>query len=260
MALAAVFACSKYDSPDDVHITAYGSAVKYNGTGVADYYLLQDDGAILYIKNLLWDYELYKDGQRVKFNYEIMDDSGGSRTAASGETHDITLYYISMVPEYDTVALSFIMGDEEHRQDSIGNDPLGEITKMFFSGGYLNVEYTYWKRGTQSHDIRLVVDDINATENEVTVYIRHNANGDAPKGTESGFSRNESEVSFSIGSLIPAGKNSITVNFIWTEYAKGKNKTWNDVVERTEQRVFSLGSGPNKQIVGSVQNNMPVWY
>lgn len=243
----ASFACSKYDNPENVHITAYGSVVRYNGSGEeADYYLRQDDGATLFVKDF-WGNELFTtDGQRVKFNYEIMDDAEGTRAQVSGEIYDIRLYYISKVLELDTVALSFIMEDEEHRRDSIGTDPLGQITRMFFSGNYVNVQYTYWKKKNTSHEINLVVDDMNTTEDEVTVYICYNANGDAPESSESGFSREESEVSFNIGSLIPVGKNSIRIRFEWKEFAKGKT------TEKMTTRVFSLDPGANKQIVGSL--------
>lgn len=252
-AIFAVVACSKFDKQEKVHITAYGSTVEYDGEGVADYYLLQDDGAILYIKNLLWDYERYKDGQRVKFNYEIMDEHAATRTTASGETHDITLYYISMVPEWETVPMSFLTEEgQEHRQDSIGNDPLAGITRMFFSGDYVNVEYAYWKKENKPHNMNLVVDDMTAEEGEVRVEIRHNANGDVPGNSTSGFEYKISEVSFNIRSLIPAGKNSAKIRFVWKEYGKS------GPMEKTA--VYSPGLSSNRPIVGSVENNSPGSY
>jgi hypothetical protein len=242
----AAFACSKYDSRDNVVITTYGSVIKYNGTDeVTDYYLRQDDGATLFVNNL-WGYERYVDGQRVKFTYEIIDDPNATRTVASGETYNIRLYYISIVPEWDPVPLSFIKQDEEHRQDSIGHDPLGGITGMFFSGDYVNMEYTYWGKGNGPYNINLVVDDENATEDEVTVYVRHNANGDAPVGSTSGFSQKESEVSFNISSLVSHGNNAITINFEWEEWGK------NGSVKMKKTGVFTRDSRSNRPISGSM--------
>lgn len=261
LTLAVAFGCSKYDNPDNLHFTDYGMACKYESGGSGpDYFLLRDDGATLYIKNLLWDYEKFGDGQRVKFDYEIMDNPGGTRMTASGRTYDITLYYISMIPEWAPVPLSFILEDEEHRQDSIGNDPLGEITKMYFSGNHVNLTYTYWKKQNEPHNMSLVVDDIEGTDDEITVYIRHNGNGDVPKGTESNFSRKKSEVSFSVESLVPAGRSSVSIKFVWQEYEKGKNKTWEDVEEKSETRTFSLYGNSDKQIVGNIDERAPSHY
>ncbi len=241
------FACSKYDSPENVHITAYGSVIRHAGTD--DYYLRQDDGATLFVKDL-WGYVQCVDGLRVKFIYEIMDNPAGTRTTANGEIYDVTLYYISPVPERDTVALSFIMEDEEHRQDSIGNDPLAGITGLFFSGDYVNVEYAYWRKGEGPHNMNLVVDDVNVKEGEVTVEIRHNAAGDVPEGSTTGFERIESEVSFYIRSLVPAGKNSLRIRFVWKEYGKSRP------MERTGE--YKVAPGTNKPIiVGSVKSNPP---
>ncbi len=251
MAFAA-FACSKYEGKENVHITAYGSAVEYNGEGETDYYLLQDDGAILYIEKNVWPHEEIAPGQRVKFKYEIMGSPSETRTTASGEVYDIALYYITMVPEWDPVSLSFINGNMEHRQDSIGNDPLAGITRMFFSGDYVNVEYAYWKKEIRPHNVNLVVDDTEAHDGEVTVEIRFNANGDVPAGSTSGFSRIDTEVSFNIRSLVPAGEHSVNINFVWKEYGGSE--------PRRTRGVYTLDAGSSRPIVGSVESNSPGGY
>ena len=248
VALAAL-ACSKYEDKKNVHITAYGLTVEYRGEGAANYSLLQDDGAILYIEKNAWPHEEVAPGQRVKFKYEIIDSPSETRTMASGEVHDIALYYITMVPEWDPVPLSFILEDEEHRQDSIGNDPLAGISRLFFSGDYVNVEYSYWKKEIKPHNMNLVVDDMQAVEGEVRVEIRHNANGDMPGSSMAGFERKYRDVSFNIRSLVPPGENSVKIKFVWKESGKSKP------VEKTG--VFTLDSGAGKPIVGSVESYQP---
>ena len=94
------------------------------------------------------------EGMRVHLRYAYM---GSEREESGLDTpmdYYIRLYNISEVLCKQPVTRSFVLADEEHRLDSIGNDPIN-VTDAWFSGKYLNVEFEvltgltdYWALNT----------------------------------------------------------------------------------------------------------------
>lgn len=239
-------ACSKYDSPDNLHYEDYGTAYTYDGNPAADYYIVRDDGVTLYIKSnqLLGKYTA-KDGQRVKCNYEILTTNPETRSQSVVE-HEIKLYSISDVLKKDPVWQDFVDEDFEKRRDSIGNDPLVKVKKMFYSGKFVNVEFTYLRQANLekpiTHLITLVVDDADE-KGVVKARIYHNANGDLPSGNEGSFAIHEYEMSFDLSSVIPEGQESVMIEFEWQE--RGRQET------SVARKLFTRNPTGNTLIVGS---------
>lgn len=244
-------ACSEYDDPnDDQILTDYGTAHKYEGTGVVDYFFTRDDGAILLINNPVWDEEV-ADKQRVKLYYRIDGETAGTSltTVSTVAVYNITLFAMIEVPVRKPVMKSSAASGDIA---GLGDDPLERITKMFFSGGYLNVEYRIQADEEARHDLNLVADDttINTDENPdkntngvITLYIRYDSDAGS-KGISSNLTDQESEVSFdmqSIRELFPEESRPVTLEIVWRESGKGTV---------TKTVVYTLDPLSYKQIVG----------
>ena len=250
--VAFTVACSKYDSPENVHYDDYGIVYTYNNPDIpkANFYIVRDDGVTLYIKALNTSGEFIPtDGQRVRCNYEILSKvaSDASTTRVAGvDEYGIKLYSIFDVRTKDPVKQSFEDEDPEWWEQNIGTDPLVKVTKMYYSGKYVNVEFTYLRKSDVDHFVNLVVSEPDE-KGVVKAVICHNADGDMPQGGNTGsFREVTSEVSFDLSTLIPEDKDSVMIEFEWLEYGRQ--------LPRTESKLFTRNPKGNTLIVGSIDS------
>jgi len=112
--------------------------------------------------------------KRAIINYTILGDIEHNK--------DTTDYYIKLNRVYDVLTKDpiYINPDDEHKQDSIGNDPV-KIHSIWIGGGYLNIYYGANVGGEISHLINLVsstpIDEVNQAD-VIKLEFRHNKNND----------------------------------------------------------------------------------
>ena len=233
---AVVSACSSFDDEQTYRYSDYGTAYLLDETG-SDYYLLRDDGVILDIHSNLAAYKEISDGQRVRFNYDIVD---GSAQGASAERYGIKLYGIFDILTKETLTESGVR-EYEGMQEALGDDPL-IMRKWWLAGKYLTIQYEYPHRtgsGT-AHMISLVYDDIDSEGEAAVVTLRHNGYDAAPTaGSAAGFKINYAVVSFDISPMLPQDGGAITLKLVWTRYVSDGN--WDERDEASETGIFDEG-------------------
>lgn len=209
---------------------SYGT-IEMNGKSQSAGYTirLDDESELLIVSNLI-PYVAVENGQRVIANYTILGEVEEDR-ATNSSTVFRKQYYIRLNGLTDVlskapVRQSFILEDEEVREDSIGNDPI-RVVKASFGGKYLNISFevpmqpTYGGTSSVKHFINLIHDDTQIRNDSVFLTLRHNGYEDVPtSGNSSSFVWGFGLVSFDISSILPEGQNSIAVKLIWTEYGE----------------------------------------
>ena len=226
--------------------TTYGNLEKIDNGSRQEYAIRLDDGDRLIVTDGLgFSADEGDEGMRVHLRYAYV---GSEREESGLDTpmdYYIRLYNISEVLCKQPVTRSFVLADEEHRLDSIGNDPIN-VTDAWFSGKYLNVEFEVPVKPNSSvqHFINLVHDDIELHGDSVYVYLRHNAYEDA-LDFESGHATGDFHwafgcVSFDVSSILPDGQSSVPVKFMWT----GFNKDLTGTVDKNDTGTFSLYDVP----------------
>ena len=165
--------------------------------------IVADEGDTLYVReNRDPGFEL-KDGLRVRANFTVLERK-------REYVCDVEVHAFGELLTKDPVRLS---GLDAAQQDSIGIDPI-DIWGAWFGGGrYLNVVFRMrYTSPVSKHFVNLVVDEENSTDEQAVVTLRHNAFGD---GT---LSQGYGRISFDISSLLPEGKDEITIVLKWNDY------------------------------------------
>ncbi|MDL2320217.1 NigD-like protein [Alistipes sp. OttesenSCG-928-B03] len=238
MLAAVVSACASLDESElTMRKLDYGTARTIDGDEY-NYYLVRDDGALLYIvengaKNIP-----VVDGERWKFTYDVISEN----TEVAGEAYDIKLYTIKNVNRKKPVfRLSEDDEDFESWDAEMGHDNLRRVDKgrVWFLGRYLNVEYTYLKKADLN---KYPVVNLVAEQREDGVWeleIRCNANGNVPEAdNKADFVEAESEVSFDLVSLFDKmGSTTASVEVTWLEY---HDSSWVDTVHRSKSLKIRL--------------------
>lgn len=256
-ATALLASCSAYNDPENYGIlTDYAIAAKYEGNGIVDYFFERDDGAILLINNSTPSEEV-ADGQRVKLYYQIDGESGGSESRMTivntKKVYNITLYAMVKVPVREPLSMSTLTPEESRR---LGDDPLEQVTRLFFSGGYLNLEYRISANNEDGfHDLNLVIEDalIHAEEEtdeeageELTLYIRYNNDASGSQAISSNLTDQEYAVSFDITRLIPEEQTTLKINFIWREPGRIATKSGTYTLDRSSYNPIVGSAGKVK--------------
>lgn len=242
--LPAFAACDDNDDYYYVHNgdvwTTYGNLEKIDNGSRQKYAIRLDDGDRLIVtEGMGFSADEGDEGMRVHLRYAYVGSERDETGLDTPMDYYIRLYDIDEVLCKQPVKQSFILADEEHRTDSVGNDPIN-VTEAWLSGDYLNVEFKVAMKHNSSvqHFINLVQDDVETHGDTVYLYLRHNAYEDAIDLTEGrpagefrwGFGR----VSFDVTSIVPEGQSSVPVKFIWTAF----NKDLTGTVEKSDAGTF----------------------
>lgn len=154
---------------------AWGEILRHEGKENFDI-VLDNNDTIRTINTSHINKEDTKTGTRIIFSATLYDEVASDPY----KLYTGSLVEILPVVVEKPILLSWV-NEEQHRIDSVGNDPL-ELTKISVSGKYLNVEFFMRQNdGSIKHTISFVVDDVSAPENgTLNITMRHNGNGDTP--------------------------------------------------------------------------------
>lgn len=246
VAVPAFVACDDDDEYYYVHNgdlwSTYGNLEKIDNGSRQKYAIRLDDGDRLIVtEGRGFSADDGDEGMRVHLCYAYVGSERGEDGLDTPMDYYIRLYDINEVLCKQPVKESFILTNEAHRTDSIGNDPVN-VEDAWFSGKYLNVEFQVLVKLNSSvqHFINLVYDDVEIHGDTAYVYLRHNAYEDAFEFAEERpmreFRWTFGRVSFDVTSILPAGISSVPVKFIWTAF----NKNLTGTVEGCETGTFSL--------------------
>lgn len=217
----------------------YGNLEKQEN--LKDLMIRRDDGCGLIIKNGILPSQSDKEGKRIYAEYTILGNAWENNNSLDAPMdYYIQLNYLREVLCKTPVKESFIQEDAEHRNDSIGNDPIN-VGRAWFGGKYLNIEFKFPAKensGTR-HFINIVQDDITTHNDSVYITFRHNAYGETPDKTKCFW--NYGQVSFDLSSIVPEGKTSVPVKLIWTEY----NNNATQKITRSDSGTYSLKEDNN---------------
>ena len=242
--LPAFAACDDDDDYYYVHNgdvwTTYGNLEKIDNGSRQKYAIRLDDGDRLIVtEGMGFSADEGDEGMRVHLRYAYVGSERDETGLDTPMDYYIRLYDIDEVLCKQPVMQSFILADEEHRTDSVGNDPIN-VTEAWLSGDYLNVEFKVAMKHNSSvqHFINLVQDDVETHGDTVYLYLRHNAYEDAidlAEGRPTGeFRWGFGRVSFDVTSIVPEGQSSVPVKFIWTAF----NKDLTGTVEKSDTGTF----------------------
>lgn len=146
-----------------------------SGTFITDsnyYYILTDNGHVLYPSTTHISKDKHDDGDRILVNYTILDDA----PASSKYTYLVRVNGTSSI--LTKGIFNFTAETPQRTKDSIGNNAVS-IINTWFTNNYLNVEFEYGG-GAYTHYISLVKDETNLTTNngEIILELKHNTNED----------------------------------------------------------------------------------
>lgn len=258
MLLALVPAFVACDDDDDNYYyvdnggtwTTYGNLEKIDNGSRQNYAIRIDDGDRLIVSDgLRFTADAEDEGMRVFLRYAYLGSDWSDTGLNSPMDYYIYLYDIDEVLCKQPVAQTFILENEEHRTDSIGNDPIN-VQKAWIASKYLNVEFEVpFKTGSSvRHFINLVYDDVTLHNDTMYVYLRHNAYEDAVDLTEGRRPAGEyhwgyGRVSFDLTPILPDGQESVPVKFIWTEF----NREMTGTQEKSDGGTFTLNAAAGEE-------------
>ena len=233
--------------------TTYGNLERIDNGSRQKYAIRLDDGDRLIVtEGIGFTADAEDEGARVHLRYAYVGSERNETGLDTPMDYYIRLYEIDEVLCKQPVKQSFILADEEHRTDSIGNDPI-EVTEAWLGGKYLNVEFEVPVKhnSTVQHFINLVQDDVESHNDTVYVYLRHNAYEDAIEDANGRTSVRDyrwmgGRVSFDLTSILPDGETSVPVKFIWTAFGKNLEGT----VEKHDSGIFRLSSAQDEEGTG----------
>lgn len=165
-----------------------------------------DDGTVL--RPVAWEYGLnegedFNDGSRLLINFTIL----GEDLNSDGSVNQ----YMVKINEASEILLKRIVTLTEENADSIGNDPI-IVQEYWMTDSLLNLKVKYYGYN-KVHFLNLVqYTEETQTDEPVQLELRHNTNDDDESLSYTAF------VSFSLNQLRIAGKDSITVEIISTDY------------------------------------------
>lgn len=182
------FALQSCDDDDDLSLgkfTVRMATVRV--LGGYNYYLEVDTGEKLWVANS--QMRLYKpvDGQRVIANYTQLS-----------YTYDETYAYAISVNQLSNVLTKPVEELTKENEEEFGNDK-SEITDIWVSGNYLNVEFAYRLPNHYKHRVSLVVNTTveNPEDGYIHLEYRYNDQDDVSNLKRLGF------VSFYLGDYSP---------------------------------------------------------
>ena len=213
---------------DDIYVS-YGVIKNVNSKN--DYEILTDKGNTLIVSKSYTSQKIEND-KRVLVNYELLSDDGRNKNAFEVKVNG---FYSLLSKPF--VNESFILQKEEHRRDSIGNDPFNEIY-TWFGGDFLNINFDVYhsRYSGKSHMINLIYDDIRSDSDTIYLTLRHNAYGEVP-GKVHDLYRGIGRSSFKIADLLPDGVTSKAINITWLQYEDYSLRT----KEYSKTAIFKLG-------------------
>lgn len=189
----------------------------YNGFGEitridkSHFEITRDDNALLRVVEYNGSQEIVV-GKRVYFKYNILSENPLRQAAPTGRPaeYDIRIIVFNPICTAPIVRRSFLLEDDPHRSDSLGNDPI-RVTTAAFSGKYINIGFEYFRYDDgKEHTVNLVWDDTRQAADSVCLELRHNAMGETVSG-QTAFVSDTGIASFRIADLVPAGADSINI-------------------------------------------------
>lgn len=228
--LSAMLAFIAFASCSDTHnsewgdyLISYGTVVKTERTA-DNFDIKRDDGVLLHISSNLIPNVQLDDQQRVLVNYTIIPDQvpgGGSFDSSTSpiKSYNVQLNGIEKILTKRALTESFILADEQHRNDSIGNDAI-IITDAWFTGKYINIHFAVWEWGEafeNSHFLNMVYDDTLPAGEAARLTLRHKSTG--PGGVSGGQILRYGDVSFDISAILPEGGTEREVELRWQNYS-----------------------------------------
>jgi len=229
-----LFSCLD-DSGDDVYVS-YGVIQNVNSSN--DYEIFTDNGNTLVVTKSQTTQEI-EEGKRVLVSFGILSDENKSKNMYEVRVNGF--YFLLSKP---VVNESFILQDEEHRRDSIGNDPFNAI-RTWYGGDFVNIDFEVFHSPdmNKKHMVNLIYDDVRVDTDTIYLTLRHNAFGEVP-GKVNGLYRGIGRCSFKVADLLPQGITSMPIKITWTEYDGGGYG--NVAKERSKSEVFKLGASENE--------------
>ena len=214
---------------------SYGTFDGPNGDGKA--VITRDDGAELIVTDSRAHNFFPTVGQRVIINYSIYRE-------VSTENVFQKIYQIGIndgdeIQTEGIIKQSFINTDSTKIEDSLGHDPILNISKAWISGDYLNINLRYprnYHTNSQvTHTLSMVYDDISLDSlGNVVLTLRHNAHGDTAPGNkdmEYDFAR----TAYNISSILPEGQASAKIILKWITY----DDKLQNIVTKSSTAVFT---------------------
>lgn len=225
--------------------STYGNLEKIDNGSCQKYAIRMDDGDRLIVTDgMFFSADEGDEGMRVHVRYAYVGSERGEAGLNGTMDYYIRLYGINEVLCKEPVKQSFINENEEHRQDSIGNDPIN-VTDAWLGGKYLNVEFQVLVKNNSDvkHFINLVQEDVETHNDTVYVYLRHNAYEDGIDlaGTnqiERDYRWNFGRVSFDLTPILGENQTSTPIKFIWTAF----NREITSTVQCSETGTFTLSN------------------
>lgn len=217
-------ACSDDDDDHSARYRSYGMILDENDSGADGYNIITDRGSVLIPDADRLPNVTVKNNDRVIAYYSILNNK--KPVEGEDQTYGVWLTHLYKVLSKQPVLLSFVNENEEHREDSIGNNPI-RINDTWFGGKYLNIDYSIarHRNSTVQHMLNLVADDIDFDDDGygyMRVFLRHNGYDDVPTiGTADSFVYSRGLVSFDLTSLLPEGRNSLNIILYWRSYTDG---------------------------------------
>lgn len=264
LSLMAVFFMSCNNDDDNYYVMngdtwiSYGCLEEVEGKD-AGWAIRRDDGSrLVAIAGAKIEGKDFKEGSRVYVRYSVVESVRDAEGLEGYMNYYIHLYGYQSVLTKQPVKQSFIAGDEAHRQDSIGDDPL-RVVGAWFGGKYLNVEFVVPVRenSQEKHFINVVMDDVKFHNDSVYLTLRHNAYKDRPAEGEDvwgkGYEWNSGNASFDLTSVLPENATSVPVKLQWKEYKKNSM----EVEQKSDSGLFTMVPWAAKSLQGGL-NQAPV--
>lgn len=226
MLITALSACSDDMSEGDwAHYSDLGTVVA-TGDGITAPLLrmTRDDGAELIAVYSMADLSGLDSGQRIFCSYNLLSAYEGSdtRSTKAGGAYNIEVIGYDKVLTKEIITESFILADEDHRRDSIGNDPIG-IYQARIGDDHLNIEFEY-RRSSGSrtrHMVNLVMDDVASDGETIYLHFYHNAYGDTFENSQQGMVRHFGLASFPIKELFPNDAEKVMLEITFDHWESG---------------------------------------
>lgn len=149
----------------------------------------------------------FEDGQRILINYTILD-----------EYNNLEKTFYTKINSVQEVLLKDIIERTDANSDSLGDDRVN-ITDIWQSDNFLNIEFEYFGHGYVQHYINLAKDDTVSSE-PFDLHFLHNANDDSNGVLLNGI------VSFHLNELQVEGKDSVQYNVTYSNF-EGESLTLN---------------------------------
>lgn len=197
--------CMKESEKDSLYYFSLGE-IESVGNEWDDYLfkiVLDNETMLIVVDYATEIIELVKE-DRVFFTYTNLGPAG---TEGGKRAYYAKIIGFDHIISKPVIKESFIRENQEHRQDSIGDD-LIMVKKMWFGGRFLNIEFEYLRKNMseEPHMINLVWDDLSEDDETINLTLRHNAYGElSDLVTNYGF------CSFPLSMLVPEGENEVNI-------------------------------------------------